>query len=327
MTIVQSSLDAIYQPIEKDLAAFHECLREQLDSKDVLIRDIHEHLLKMSGKFLRPAVTLLVTRMCGRFDKRSVDLSAAIELIHTATLVHDDIIDNSHFRRNQPSVFSKWGQEISIVAGDYLYAKSFLLLASLKDVWVNEAMAICAHVMCEGEMKQIERRNNFLIGEDEYFKIIHKKTAALFQASAAGGAYFGGADMGGIEKMKDFGYQIGMAFQIMDDVLDVIGDTESMGKTAGLDIYKNDVTLPLLYLFGSLSESDRRQLESQISAEDPAVVARVKEMVLSSGAADRAITKARGFVDKAVADLSGFKENVYRDSLQKLANYCLERVR
>lgn len=327
MTVAQSTLDAIYQPIEKDLAAFHERLREQLDSKDALIRDIHEHLLKMSGKFLRPAVTLLANRMSGRFDKRAVDLATAIELIHTATLVHDDIIDNSHLRRNQPSVFAKWGKEISIVAGDYLYAKSFLLLASLKDIWVNEAMAMCAHVMCEGEMKQIERRNNFRIGEEEYFKIIHKKTAALFQAAAAGGAYFGGADMKQIDKMRDFGYQIGMAFQIMDDVLDIIGETESLGKTAGLDIYKNDVTLPLLYLFGSLSEPERRDLEQQIQTEDPSVVNVIKDKTIRTGAAERAIATARKFVQSAVDDLTVFGASESRDSLLKLANYCLERIR
>ncbi len=235
MPTVRPGLNEIYAPIEKDLSRFGEALKKELISDDELIRAIHEHLLKMAGKFLRPALVILTSKIENERPNSDLvtKLAVAVELIHTATLVHDDIIDNSELRRSQPSVYFKWGREISIVSGDYLYAKAFLILAGMKDLWVNEAFAACAHVMCEGEMKQIEKRNHFALSEEDYFKIIHKKTAALFQAACMGGAYFSGAGMEGVQKMGEYGFNLGMAFQIVDDCLDIAGETEHLGKTAG----------------------------------------------------------------------------------------------
>src|SRR3989338_5601371 len=250
-TASKPTLNDICAPIQPELKAFSQRLEKELSSQDDLIRGIHEHLLKMTGKFLRPMLAILCSRVEGKRPEQVIPLAVAIELIHTATLVHDDIIDDSSFRRNQPSVYSKWGREISIVSGDYLYAKAFLLLARFEDVRISQAFASCAHVMCEGEMKQIERRNNFLIPEEEYLRIIHKKTAALFQASCMGGAYFSGTSKENIEKLGRYGYGLGMAFQIVDDCLDIVGETATLGKTAGLDVNKNEVTLPMIYLFSS----------------------------------------------------------------------------
>ncbi|HTL71378.1 MAG TPA: polyprenyl synthetase family protein, partial [Candidatus Eisenbacteria bacterium] len=302
--VARPALNDIYAPIESDLAQFSELLKKELRSEDALISEIHGHLLKMTGKFLRPALTVLCSRVNGSGSpcEPAVRLAVAIELIHTATLVHDDIIDDSELRRNQPSVYYKWGREISIVSGDYLYAKAFVMLASLKDVWVNQAFAACAHVICEGEMKQIEKRKNFLIDEREYLKIIHQKTAALFQAACMGGAYFSGADPATIEKLGDYGYRLGMAFQIVDDCLDLTGETESLGKTAGLDVYKNDVTLPLLYLFRDLPEAERASLlagaggngnghSNGNGAGSP--LARIRDLAKRHRSVEKAMEKAR----------------------------------
>ena len=148
--ITKTSLNDIYAPIDKELKSFSEQLKKELASDDPLIGQIHDHLLKMTGKFLRPALTILCSKIGDKECPGAVKLAAAIELIHTATLVHDDIIDDSELRRNMPSIYSKWGAEISIVSGDYLYAKAFLLLASLGDPWISQAFAACAHVICEG---------------------------------------------------------------------------------------------------------------------------------------------------------------------------------
>jgi octaprenyl-diphosphate synthase len=327
VTTVRPGLDAIYAPVEEDLRDFTRGLEKELASTDGLISQIHAHLLKMTGKFLRPALTLLASRVEGRKSAEAVKLAVAIELIHTATLIHDDIIDNSPLRRNQPSVHSKWGREISIVSGDYLYAKAFLALASLKNVWVNEAFAQCAHVICEGEMKQIETRNDFLMGEEQYLKIIHRKTAALFQAACAGGAFFSGTGRENIEKLGDYGFGLGMAFQIVDDCLDIVGETESLGKTAGNDIYKNDVTLPLLTLFQSLGEGERRRLQREIAQGEPALFERIKKLAIESGAIDKAMERAENFIQKALGDLCGLKASPYKESLAQLAHHCLERAR
>jgi geranylgeranyl pyrophosphate synthase len=230
-------------------------------------------------------------------------------------------------RRNQPSVFHKYGREISIVAGDYLYAKAFLLLAGMKNIFINEAFAYCAHIMCEGEMKQIERRNQFLMPEAEYLKIIHKKTAALFQAACAGGGYFAGLTPDQIEKMGDYGYKLGMAFQIVDDVLDLVGESESLGKTIGLDFYKNDVTLPILYLFQSLEAGQKDALLADMKAGAPNLFARIKAAAIETGSVDKATAKAKVYIDQALQSLSVVPDSACKESLTRLAYYCIERVR
>src|SRR3989338_1855432 len=307
MTVLRMSLNEIYAPIQKELEEFSDCLKKELASDDALIADIHNHLLKMTGKFLRPALAIICSRLEDKRDVRAIRLATAIELIHTATLVHDDIIDDSQMRRNQPSICSKWGREISIVSGDYLYAKAFLLLASLKDMWINEAFAACAHVMCEGEMKQIERRNNFLMSEKEYLKIIHQKTAALFQAACAGGGYFSGTSRKNIEKLGAYGYALGMAFQIVDDCLDLTGETESLGKTAGLDVYKNDVTLPLLYLFTDLKTNQRQTLLEEMKEGRSVTFESIKQLALEKGAIEKAIGKAKNYVQESIEALNDFQ--------------------
>ncbi len=327
MKTLRPTLAEIYLPIEKDLEEFSVILKKELASEDALIRDIHTHLLKMTGKFLRPALTLLSARTGAHYRPEAMKLAAGIELIHTATLVHDDIIDESDFRRNQPSIHSKWGRDISIISGDYLYAKAFLLLADLQDIWVNQAFARCAHVMCEGEMKQIEKRNHFLMSEAEYLKIIHQKTAALFQAACMGGSYFSGADPSTIEKLGSYGFGLGMAFQITDDCLDIIGETESLGKTVGLDLNKNDVTLPLLYLFQALSETERAALVKEFKAGSPGLLEQIKKRMASQGSVERAMEKAQGYIQQALKGLEGVKDSPYKESLSQLAHHCLERVR
>ena len=329
MTVLRASLQEIYAPIESDLRDFSAKFEEALVSKDPLIQGIHQHLLKMTGKFLRPALVILSWRLEGGARREDVlRLAAAIELIHTATLIHDDIIDNSELRRNQPSVYSKWGREISIVSGDYLYAKAFLNLAALKDIWINQAFAACAEVICEGEMKQIERRNFFMMGEEEYLRIIHQKTAALFQASCMGGSYLSGASRENIQRLGDYGLKLGMAFQIVDDCLDVVGETENLGKTVGLDLYKNDVTLPFLYLFQSLKAADQAEMERQMkSGGGRELFEKIKGLALERGCVDRAMDKARGYIQGALLDLKAVRDCDGKESLVLLSHHCLERAR
>ena len=318
MTIVKRpTLNDICSPIQPELKAFSQRLEKELASHDELIRGIHEHLLKMTGKFLRPMVAILCSRVENKKPEQVIPLAVSIELIHTATLVHDDIIDDSSFRRNQPSVHSKWGPEISIVSGDYLYAKAFLLLAGFQNQRISQAFASCAHVMCEGEMKQIEKRNNFLMKEEDYLKIIHQKTAALFEAACMGGAYFSGTDLENIEKLGRYGYGLGMAFQIVDDCLDIVGETETLGKTAGLDVYKNEVTLPLLYLFSDLGPGER----------EAAVSGHKRNLAAERRAVERAMQKAREYAEGSREELAGLSDSPYKESLSHLTDYCLERVR
>jgi octaprenyl-diphosphate synthase len=281
----------------------------------------------MAGKFLRPALTILSSKIEGNGAPAAVRLAAAIELIHTATLVHDDIIDDSELRRNMPSIHSKWGTEISIVSGDYLYAKAFLLLAGLQDPWISQAFAACAHVICEGEMKQIEKRKSFLMAEGEYLKIIHQKTAALFQAACMGGAYFSGAGMPIIQALGEYGFNLGMAFQIVDDYLDIAGETEQLGKTTGLDVLKNDITLPILYLFQGLDENQRKNLFKVVERSSEEGFQEIKRLATESGALERTLIKAREYAAKAQESLKPVKGSVYKESLSQLIDHCTDRIR
>lgn len=329
MTIVRPTLNDIYSPIEKELGEFSDRLRRELASDDPLIHEIHSHLLKMTGKFLRPALALVSTSLGGgapTVTADSVKLAVAIELIHTATLVHDDIIDGSELRRHQPSVYSKWGREISIVSGDYLYAKAFMLLAGLKDAWLSQAFAACAHTLCEGEMKQIEMRNRFLMSEADYLKIIHQKTAALFQAACMGGARLSGTDPESVRRLGDYGFGLGMAFQIVDDCLDLGGVSANLGKSTGLDIIKNDVSLPILYLFQDLDESGKTSLFRDIQSGRPDLLEKIRGLATEKKSVEKAREKAKEYVDQSLQSLCGFENSVYKDSLTQLALYCLERV-
>lgn len=321
------TLDAIRKPVEADLKRFQSVLEKELASDDVLIRGIHDHLLGMAGKFLRPIVTLLSANIQGKHPEEACRLAAAIELIHTATLVHDDVIDASFFRRNQPSIYSKWGPEISIVSGDYLYAKAFLLVAGLKDVRINEALARCAHIMCEGEMKQIEKRSDFRVSEAEYLKIIHKKTAALFQAAAIGGGFFSGASPRAIEQLGKYGYALGMAFQIVDDCLDLTGETQILGKTSGLDLAQNEVTLPMLYLFEAIDAAEAEELRRALKINESDLQTRIRRRAVETGAVSRAMEKARAYAAAAAEALSDLPASDAKSALLLLGAHCIDRLR
>lgn len=319
-------LEDLYAPVRTELEAFRSLLESEMSSTDALIHDIQQHILSMRGKYLRPALTLLSARLGGKSPEASIKLAVAVELIHTATLVHDDIIDESEYRRNRPSVHSKYGRDLSIVAGDYLYAKSFMLIASIQDPWISQALSACARVMCEGEMKQIEKRSDYLMSQDEYLRIIYQKTAILFQASCAGGAYLGGLGLEGSKRLGDYGENLGMAFQIVDDCLDLTQETRDLGKTAGLDVEKNDVTLPVLYLFEALAPADRAELLAEVRSGAPDLFAKVRDKARSTGAIDRALERAGHYTRTALGALERLPASTTRDTLSALARFCYDRA-
>ncbi len=323
----KAALQEIGLPIERELEAFGVALRKELASADPLIQGIHDHMLKMSGKFLRPLLVILSSKTVnGAVPAEAIRLAVASELIHMATLVHDDIIDDSNFRRNQPSVHSKWGPEISIVSGDYLYAKAFVILSNFEDVKIGRAFAACAHVMCEGEMKQIEKRKDFALPEEEYLRIIHKKTAALFQASCMGGTILAGGSLAAADKLGGFGYGLGMAFQIVDDCMDLTVGDGMLGKKAGLDLLKSDMTLPILYLFSALDDSRKSRLLDKMRVPNGDLLEEFRALALETGAIARAMDRARGFAQSALDAAKDLPASPTRESFVQLVDYCLDRA-
>lgn len=322
-----NGVGSFYKPIRSEFAAFRRCFRAELNSRDRLIAGIHAHLLKMQGKCLRPALAILSSCIAGRKPTDVIPLAVAIELIHTATLVHDDIIDGSSFRRDQPSVPSRWGTEISIVSGDYLYSKAFRLLASLEDRTISRSFARCAQSICEGEIKQIEKRHDFLIPRAEYYKIIRQKTAALFQVACAAGASLSGAPAPMIKRMSDYGLSLGLAFQIVDDCLDLTSDKKSLGKSAGLDIDRSDASLPILVIFESLHKKERLGLLKAFEDKAPDLRKKVLNAAARVQAVETSMAVAKRFARAAEKSLTGIPESVYKQSLVGLARYCVNRPR
>jgi octaprenyl-diphosphate synthase len=328
--IVAQDLAEIYKPIRGDLELFKRLIREELDSPDVFIRSILDYLLGISGKHLRPALAILSARLGGNRTDVPVRLAIAIELLHTATLIHDDIIDGSMYRRNQLSMNAKWGVEVSIICGDYLYAKAFSILSALGDAEINRMFSLCARTMCEGEMKQVERRKSLDMGEEAYTEIIRKKTASLFQAACAVGGYVARRDVATLRRLSDYGLHFGLAFQIADDCLDIVGEEEEIGKKAGLDFEKRDPTLPLIYLYETLAPSERDELrrlgEASGAADRLAGFQRIKELCVERGVVERAMERAREHAARAAESLRAEADSPYRKSLLDLVDYALQRI-
>ncbi|MFQ5823899.1 MAG: polyprenyl synthetase family protein [bacterium] len=248
------SLKNIYKPVEKELIKVEEKIEKELYSDEEAVSIINEYVLNTSGKRLRPALVLLsgkaVSNHQSPITNYLISLATAIELIHTATLIHDDVIDEGNLRRAKSTVNAKWGDELSVLFGDYLYSKAFSLLVHIRNQEILTLLSSTTNGMCEGEIVQIAvANNNFTaISEGEYLKIIEKKTGRLISACCQTGSILGGADETEIVALQKYGLNFGMAFQIVDDCLDLIGKENELGKSLGSDVRKRKLTLPLIYL-------------------------------------------------------------------------------
>jgi octaprenyl-diphosphate synthase len=321
------SLQDIYRPIEKDLSAFDEALREALSSKDAFMSEICDHLLKISGKHLRPALAILSSRLAGDKKGVGIQLGLAIELLHTATLVHDDIVDESMYRRNQSSVNARWGNDVALILGDFIYAKAYQALARVSNHNINQLFATCALQICEGEMKQIQTRTCNLVTDLEYFEMIWKKTAALFEAACYSGGYVMGLKDADLMSLAAFGKNLGLAFQIVDDCMDIIATEKELGKQAGLDLAKQDPTLPLIYLAHTLNGHGATTLEEALQLRNGADdFERIKALAIESGSVKKSINKAKAFAEVAIESIRKLPQSEYRKSLEDLADYTLQRV-
>jgi octaprenyl-diphosphate synthase len=227
-----------------------------------LISEVSEHLLSAKGKKFRPALLLLTAGMVGgACEEECIASAVVVELVHMATLIHDDTVDKSLTRRGKPTVHSRWNEEVSIIMGDYVYSKAFKILADLKMFGAMEILARSTHNMTIGEMAQIEKKWDFEATEDDYITVIENKTASLIAAACEIGAMVAGSHEGEAHICSSFGRQVGLAFQIMDDILDFTGDERVLGKPRGSDVRGGDITLPLIAALRDAPERDRREMK------------------------------------------------------------------
>ncbi len=319
--------EQIKKPIYDEMERFEKKFTDSMSSNVSLLNRITHFIVNRKGKQMRPMFVFLTAKLLGdgAITERTYRGASVIELIHTATLVHDDVVDDSNQRRGFFSINALWKNKIAVLVGDYLLSKGLLLCINKEDFDLLKIISVAVKEMSEGELLQIEKARNLDITEDIYFEIIRQKTATLLAACCAMGAQSVSQDKDTVEKMRSFGTLLGMAFQIKDDLFDY-GETK-IGKPTGIDIKEQKMTLPLIYAINNVSKKDRNWLIHSVKKynTDKKRVKKVIEFVKDSGGLEYAQKKMEAFQKDALDILMTFPKNDYRDSLELMVNYVITR--
>lgn len=319
------SLAGLQEPLRPRLDAVQEELRRIVAADFGLITEVNAHLFRMQGKLFRPTLLLFADEATGGPDRRSETLGAVIELIHLATLVHDDSVDHSVLRRGLPTVNSLFSHQVSVIMGDYLYSRAVVELVRLDDLEPLRIIGRVTNDMTIGEMRQLLSHDRLSFDEEAYDLLIRSKTASLLSGACEVGAL--GAAAEHRAALAGFGDALGMAFQIVDDLLDYTEDEAVTGKPSGLDLREHKVTLPLIAALPRLSEAGRREVTQLMRTEepDPAQVARVVALVTEAGGLEYARARAQRFAELAESELDRLPPSPARESLRASITYVLER--
>jgi len=322
------NLDEFYGPIRAELELVEKSLAELSRSADRPISEALSDMLNAGGKRLRPALLLTAANACGYSGERAIRLAVAVELIHTASLIHDDVIDNGNLRRGVPTINARCGTRISVLLGDHLYAKVVALLAEDGNLEVIRSVAVAAGKMTDGELRQTVCRNDVSMTEEKYLSIITGKTAALISCSCRVGAMLGENRNGETDILADYGLNLGMAFQITDDLLDLTGEEKKLGKPVGNDIREGRLTLPFIHAIGAAKKEEGQWMKDvfrtgQISGSS---LARIKSMVRECGGIQYSLDKARQYGSACKERLKSLKESQPRNALALLADYVVARA-
>ncbi len=320
------NIDQIKAPVAAEMAEFETRFRESMKSSVPLLDKITHYIVKRKGKQIRPMFVFLSAKVCGGMNDSSYRAAALIELLHTATLVHDDVVDDSNERRGFFSVNALWKNKIAVLVGDYLLSRGLLLSVGNNDFKLLGIVSNAVREMSEGELLQIEKARKLDIEEKIYFDIIRQKTASLIASCCACGAASAGKDEATIEKMRAFGEAVGIAFQIKDDLFDY-GSDKQIGKPTGIDIKEKKMTLPLIFALSKSAWLEKRKIINLVKNhnEDPKKVAEVIAYVAASGGIQYAEQKMFEHRDKALKMLEEFPAGESRNSLEQLVKYVIER--
>jgi octaprenyl-diphosphate synthase len=325
----QLNPNEIYKLIEDGMVQVDEEITRQSSSDVQLIGQIGRYVSSSGGKRIRPAILLLGSQMCGYDGPIGPRLGAVIELIHSATLLHDDIIDNAGVRRGRASVNAQWGNEITVLMGDWLYMTSFRLALGERHFRVLDVLIEATRKMIEGELIQLAQNGNLDITEEQHLEISIRKTAFLFSACSQLGAILGGAEKEGEEQLRLYGLNVGLAFQLVDDVLDFTSNERTLGKPVGSDLKEGKLTLPLIYLIQDGKQEHRELVRKALhngNLDDESRDA-IIQLVRNYGTAERVLEKAHAFGRKAKDCLQGFSPSPARDALMSIPEYIVERDR
>ena len=314
--------------VSADMDAVDSYIVQQLHSQVPLVENIGHYIVDAGGKRLRPILVLLAARCCGSKLDAPVALAAVIEFIHTATLLHDDVVDMSELRRGRPTVNAEWNNPSSVLVGDFIYSRAFQLLVEIGDMRIMEIMADTTNKIAEGEVLQLINKNNPASTEHSYMQVIQNKTAILFEAAAHCGAILAGADTAAQDALKNYGRHTGIAFQLIDDALDYDGDAASLGKNVGDDLAEGKPTLPLIHAMTQCSDDDAQLIRECLKSQAPLTadtLQRVITIVSATGSLDYTRSKAQEQAGKALACLDALQPSPYREALQTLSAFSVAR--
>ena len=318
-------LTLAYAPIARELDEAERIFRDELSSRFPFVQQLVDHCSDFRGKRLRPALVLLSGQACGGMTPAHPVLAAVVEMIHTATLVHDDILDEADVRRHAATVNAEWGNETAVLLGDFLFTHAFHLAASLESTQACRWIGRATNLVCEGEMQQVNGRGNFDLTEGEYYEIVRGKTAELTAVSSKLGAHYAGADAATVNALEQYGREVGVAFQIADDVLDIWGEERTTGKSLGTDLEKQKLTLPLIRLLATaptpVAAAVRRILEEGGSENRH----ELRPYLEDSGSLHYAWDQAKQHCAAAAAALDVLPDSAAKTTLRNLAFYVVRR--
>jgi octaprenyl-diphosphate synthase len=324
-----SDLTQIFEPIRADLEAVEQEFVRHIQSRVALIPEMGRYIQKSGGKRVRPAVLLMASRLSGYEGDRAVLYASVVEFIHTATLVHDDIIDGADLRRGRLAVHSRWGNDITVLLGDYLYIKSMAMALTQDSLEIIRLLCDVTLRMIEGELYQLTKTGDVDITEEEHFEIIRRKTAFLFGGCAQIGGMLGGVTPEHQAALREYGFNLGVAFQLVDDLLDYTADVAALGKPVGGDLREGKVTLPVILLLRRGGEEADRLIRTVVAdrAVSPEQWREIVRLLHEHGATDLALEHAVDYASRAKSCLAAFPPSRERDALMALPDYVLARDR
>ena len=314
--------------LSEDMDVVEKILSERTNSPIQTIPDLANYIVSSGGKRLRPLITVAAAKCAGGTSHATLVLAAAVELIHTATLLHDDVVDDSPLRRGKPAAKSVWGNAPSILVGDFLFAKAFTLMVEAGNLEILGILSHASTIIAEGEVRQLSAHGNKSLPTEEYLAIIEAKTAALFEAAARTGALSASNNLELADALAKFGKNLGLAFQIIDDVLDYGGTASLIGKSIGDDFREGKITLPVIIARRRGSESDQTFWDRALDPEKQtdSDLAHAVHLIRSTGAIESAITEAKAYSNIAKAALTALDHSEHLDALNELADFCISRV-
>ncbi len=321
-----SPIESVYELVATDFNAVNCLIPKQLTSDTRLVEEISQYITQSGGKRLRPLLVLLSANCLGYNGSDHIKLATVIEFLHTATLLHDDVVDSSFLRRGRATANSLWGNPSSVLVGDFLYSRAFQMMVELNDMQIMGILSKSTNIIAEGEVAQLANIGDVNLSESAYFDVIRCKTAMLFQAASHSAGVLSTSDKQHIHALKAYGLSLGLAYQLVDDWLDYAGDQQKMGKNVGDDLAEGKMTLPLIHAIKHGSVEDAAIVGEAIKDQSTTNIGRILHIVKNSGALDYTKSCAEHHAQKAIEHLSTIPDNDYRSAMIRLARFAVSRL-